>query len=235
MLKFPAFGNTRNVSGNFMRTTLMTLLLLNLATVTIAQIPSFDTTYKINKQTLRISTKVLDSNFVLLNSKYASRIALHDTIDGVGLGNIEFPDFDNDGYPDILLTYFGNNPTYYLYLFDPIGKLYKNISNYMSFPDAVQLKSNPKYFYSYHRAGCADMNWVSDLFRIVDFKIVQIGHMDGQGCDFKKELIQIFKVINDKEKGQLIAKLPYIKTLKNFDNKWEFIEKYWNQNVRKFE
>jgi hypothetical protein len=110
----------------------------------------------------------------------------------------------------------------------------------MKYPDAVQLKSNPKYYYSYHRAGCADMNWVSDLFKIVDFKIVQVGHIDAQGCDSEKELypqvIQIFKVTNnDAEKMLLLTKLPYIKTLKKIDDKWEFIEKYWNQNLQKFE
>ena len=110
----------------------------------------------------------------------------------------------------------------------------------MSFPNAVQLKSDTKYYYSYHRAGCADMNWMSDLFKIVNFKIVQIGHIDAKGCDSEKELypqvIQIFKVTNNNvEKGQLIEKLPYIKTLENFDDKWKFIKKYWNKNFKKFE
>ena len=226
--------------GNFMRTILTTFLFLNLTALTVAQSHSVDTTFKINNQTLHISTKDIDSNLVLLNSSYVNQNALHDTIDGPGLANIEFPDFNNDDYPDILLTYYGNNPTYYLYLFDSTTKHFKSIINYMSFPDAVQLKSDTKYYYSYHRAGCADMNWMSDLFKIVNFKIVQIGHIDAKGCDSEKELypqvIQIFKVTNNNvETGQLIEKLPYIKTLENFNDKWKFIKKYWNKNFKKFE
>jgi hypothetical protein len=230
----------RTVSGNFMRTILITLLLLNLTALTVAQNHSLDTTFKINKQVLHVSADDIDSKFVLIKSSYASQIALCDTIDAVGLANIEFPDFNNDSYPDILITYFGNNPTYFLYLFDYTTKHYKSIHDYMNYPDAVQLKSNRKYYYSYYRAGCADMNWGSDLFKIVDYKIIQVGHIDAQGCDFEKEkypqIIRVFKVINnDKKMKNLITELSYVKTLKKFDNKWEFIEKYWNQNLKNFD
>ena len=223
-----------------MQTILTTFFLLCLTNLAVAQSHSFDTAFKINNQTVHISAKDLDSNFVVMTSTYASRTVLRDTIDSRGLADIEFPDFNKDGNVDILLTYFGNNPTYFLYLFNPVKIRFISIDGYMKYPDAVQLKSNPKYYYSYHRAGCADMNWVSDLFKIVDFKIVQVGHIDAQGCDSEKELypqvIQIFKVTNnDAEKMLLLTKLPYIKTLKKIDDKWEFIEKYWNQNLQKFE
>ena len=94
-----------------MRTILTTFLFLNLTSLTVAQSHSVDTTFKINNQTLHISTKDIDSNLVLLNSSYVTQNALHDTINGAGLANIEFPDFNNDDYPDILLTYYGKNPT----------------------------------------------------------------------------------------------------------------------------
>ncbi len=112
----------------------------------------------------------------------------------------------------------------------------QNIPDYMSFPDAVQLKSNPKYYYSYHRAGCADFDWVSDLFKIVNFKIVQVGHINAQGCDGEPQVIKIFKIENNnEEEGQLITKLSMVKTLNHFGDKWEFLEKYWNRNFKKFE
>ena len=80
----------------------------------------------------------------------------------------------------------------------------------------------------------------SDLFKIVNYKIIQVGHIDVQGCDFEKEkypqIIQVFKVINnDKKTENLITKLSYVKTLNKFDNKWEFLEKYWNQNLKYFD
>lgn len=141
-----------------MRTILTILILICLTNLTIAQDHSFDTAFKSNKQAFHFSVKDLDSNFALLTSTYASRIALRDTIDSRGLASIDFPDFNNDDYADILISYLGNNPTYFLYLFDPITKHFKNIDGYMKYPDAIQLKANSKLYYSYHRAGCADLN-----------------------------------------------------------------------------
>jgi hypothetical protein len=84
------------------------------------------------------------------------------------------------------------------------------------------------------------MKWVSDLFRINDFKIIQPGHIDGQGCDFEvKENPQVVKIYkatnNNEEKSKLIEKLPYLKFIPEFGDKWDFIEKYWNKNYAKFE
>ena len=121
--------------------------------MTVAQSYFVDTTFKINDQVLHISTKNIDSNLVLLNSIDIPKNALRDIINGIGLADIEFPDFNNDSYPDILLTYFVNNPTYYFYLFDFTSKHFKSIINYMNFPDAIQLKFDSKYYYSYYHAG----------------------------------------------------------------------------------
>jgi hypothetical protein len=223
-----------------MRTILLTLILLCLSRLVIGQNHLYDTIFTSNKNVVQISTKDLDSRHVLLYSTYDSRKALRDTIESEGLADIKFPDFNNDGNPDILLSYFGNNPTYYLYLFDPAMKTFKSIDGYMNFPDAIQLKSNPKYYYSYHRAGCADANWVSDLFKIVNFKIIQVGHIYGRGCDYETNknprIISIYKVPNnDEEKGKLIAKLPYEKYIVEFTDKWDFIKTYWNTNYGKFD
>jgi len=223
-----------------MRAIITTFFLLCLANATIAQSHSFDTAFKSNKQILHFSIKDLDSNFALLTSTYASRIALRDTIDSRGLAFIDFPDFNNDGYADILIDYLGNNSTYFLYLFDPITKHFKSIDGYMKYPDAVQLKANSKYYYSYHRAGCADMNWVSDLFKIVNFKIIQVGHIYGKGCEFEvkenPQVIEIYKVTNNNEKkGKLIKKLPYLKYIGDSGDKWDFIKSYWNKNFQKFD
>ena len=223
-----------------MRAILTTLFLLYLSNITNAQNHSFDTTLQINKQTFHIATKDIDSEFVLLSCTCDLRTALNDTIDGGGLSDIEFPDFNKDGYPDIMLTYMGNNDSYFLYLFDPLTKKYKNINGFDKYPQAIQLKKNSKYYYSNHRAGCADMNWVRDLFKIVNFKTIQVGHIYGQGCDFEvkeyPQVIEIYKVTNnEEEKGKLISKLPYVKFIPDFGDKWNFIEKYWNINYQKFE
>src|SRR5207253_1429170 len=109
---------------------------------------------------------------------------LNDTIDNY-FWDIEFPDFNGDGNLDIMLVYGGNNFSYFLYLFDSVTNNFKGVEHFGYFPHAIQLKTDPKYYYSYHRAGCADMNWVSDLFKIESFKAIQLGHIHGQGCEFE--------------------------------------------------
>lgn len=223
-----------------MKTVKATIYFLLLTICVYGQDHLFDTTLVNNGMTFQIKTKSINNNFLLLTSTSGMQTVLVDTVDLDGLAYINYPDFDKDGNPDILIDYYGNNSSYFLYLFDPATNNYTEIENYMSFPDAVQLKANPKYYYSYHRAGCADMNWVSDLFKIQDFKIIQLGHIDGQGCDFEvngnPQVIEIYKVANnDGEHGKLVEKLPYLKFISNFDDKWAFIQEYWNRNYAKFE
>lgn len=110
----------------------------------------------------------------------------------------------------------------------------------MKYPDAVRLKADSSYYYSYHRAGCADMNWASDLFKITNFKIVQVGHMYGKGCNFEvrqnPQVVEVYKVINNDEgKGKLVEKLPYLTNIPRFGDKWDFIKNYWNKNYQKFD
>lgn len=168
------------------------------------------------------------------------KIVLKDTIDNGGLSSIELIDFDKDGFSDILISYIANNTTELLYLFDKTSNNFEFIENFISFPDAVQLKNNPRFYYSYSRAGCADMNWESDLFYIKDSKIIPIGHIDGFGCDDDvinySQSIKVYRT-NRKEKMDLhlLETLPYKENVAHFDNKWNFIEAYWNKNYKKFQ
>jgi len=198
-----------------------------------------DTTFVINMQTFRFQTKEVNADQVMLTIFRKSEIIEMDTLDADGLSNLKFPDFDNDGNKDIMLTYLGNNFTYYLYLFDKSNNEFKFVDGFDRFPEAMRLKTNPKYYYSYHRAGCADMNWVSDLFYIDKFKSMHIGHIYGQGCDFEikenPQVIEIYKITDDKgENKKLIEELPYLKNIPDFGDKWDYIEKYWNANYGKF-
>lgn len=221
-------------------TTLKTTIFFHLLTTFVfGQNQSFDTTLVINKMTIQIKTKAINNDLLLLTSTCGAQTTLIDTIESRGLAYIKYPDFNKDGNPDILMDFFGNNSTYSLYLFDPTKRKFIEIENYASFPDAIHLKTNPKYYYSYHRAGCADMNWVSDLFTIQDFKIIQLGHIDGQGCNFEvkenPQLLKIYKVTNnDEENEKLIEELPYLKLIPEYGDKWYFIENYWNNNYAKF-
>lgn len=216
------------------------LFLLLSASFIYAQTPSFDTTFVNNKLTLKITTKTIHNNLLILRSTSGTYTVWVDTIEGTGLSYIKYPDFDKDGNRDILIDYYGNNSSYVLYLFDPKMNTFREIENYLNFPDAIQLKTKPNYYYSYHRAGCGDANWVSDFFKIQNFTVIHLGHISGKGCDadIKEEpqVIKIFKVTNNnEEKKTLIEELPYLKHIPHFNYKWTFIKKYWNKNSAIFE
>jgi hypothetical protein len=133
----------------------------------------------------------------------------------------------------------GNNFTYYLYLFDKVNNVFKYVEGFERFPASQQLKTNPKYYFSYHRAGCADLNWVSDLFYIQNFKTIHIGHIYGKGCDadLKEEpqVIEVYKISdNNSDNEKLFEKLPYQRNVPEFGDKWDFIKRYWQKNYSKF-
>lgn len=236
-----------NVSGHF-KTSLyknyfmkkhLLLFALLFSTTICAQEHNSDTSFLISKQNFKIQTREINSAQVTLTIFRNSKVIKVDTLDSDGLSNLKFPDFDNDGYKDIMLTYMGNNFTYELYLFDKTKSDFKYVKGFDRFPQAMQLTSNPKYFYSYHRAGCADLNWVSDLFYIENFKSIHIGQIYGKGCDAdvenKPQVIEIYKVIgNNDDNEKLISKLPYIKNIPEFGDKWDFIKRYWEKDYSKF-
>jgi hypothetical protein len=202
-----------------------------------AQLQNSDTTLVINKHKFRFIKNEIDSERVKLSIKRDSKIIYTENLDAEGLAALEFPDFDKDGNKDLMLIYMGNNFTYYLYLFDKKSNTFKRIEGFERFPESIQIKTNSKYYYSYHRAGCADMNWVSDLFYIENFKTIHIAHIYGNGCETKEDplKIEIYKVYNNKEENKKLFKtLPYLKNIPSFGDKWDFIEKYWNANYNKF-
>jgi hypothetical protein len=199
----------------------------------------YDTTLINNQKKFYIKTEPISDELSLLTATSETKRIIIDTIEKQELGYIEYPDFNNDGNADILVDYRANNITQYLYLFDPATNRFRKIPGSEDFPQATQLTSDPNYYYSYHRAGCADMNWVSDLFTIRDFHIIQIGHIEGDGCDADPENehqeIKIFRIADNNEDHQkLIKRLPYEKYIPEFGYKWVFIKKYWNKNYEKF-
>ena len=220
-----------------MKTT--TLLILNflVSFSIIAQDHSFDTTLVIRNSTFTVAVREFNEGVTLSVVRDSVHI-IRDTL-RPGLADIQFPDFDSDGNPDIELSFMGNNSEYNLNLFDIKSNTFKFVKDFENFPEAIQLKTNANFYYSYQRAGCADMDWVSDLFYIHNFSVVKIGHIYGRGCDSetRKPLraIEIYKVLNNKGNDlQLIEKFPYLKNVPKFGDKWDFIEKYWNKNYQSF-
>ncbi|WP_259017122.1 hypothetical protein [Emticicia fluvialis] len=146
----------------------------------------------------------------------------------------DFLDFNGDGYKDILIDYMTNTPGIQDFLlYDITNKTYKKVIYFQRFPSAQRI-GNTKYYYSYHRSGCADYNWDSDLFYIKNYEAVRIGNISGRECNDAsiKDGIYINKLINE-EKIE-IQKLP-IGIIKEYkDYKWGFIAQYWRKNYKKF-
>lgn len=150
----------------------------------------------------------------------------------------KFLDIDEDGYKDIRVFVFSNTPNQCdNYLFDKTTHSFKLIENCDL--DIQKIKGT-NFFYSYNRAGCADLNWESNLSKIENYKLVNYGYIRGQGCDFEiknnPQVIEIYKVSNsDTDEKKLIKKLPYQKHIKEFGDKWDFIKNYWATNFKTFE
>ncbi|WP_286950652.1 hypothetical protein [Mesonia sp.] len=143
-----------------------------------------------------------------------------------------FTDFNGDGFLDIELHFMTNVPEVNeLLIFNPKSKSFIEIENFSNFPASTKIK-NTNYYYSYHRSGCADSNWDSDLFYLKENKAVKIGNIHTIECDNENDNgIYIYKV---KEENKKQLKLIPIEK-KDFENKWEFIEQYWTENYKKFE
>lgn len=143
----------------------------------------------------------------------------------------EFKDFNGDGFLDIIIHYITNVPGIYdLALFDQKSGKFKMVQNFDAFPAAEKIK-NSNYYYSYHRSGCADANWDSDLFKIVNYKAIRLGNIQGLGCErIDKNGIFIHKVQNE----ELIQIEEYKREPNYYNDKWDFIKNYWAKNYRKF-
>ena len=143
-----------------------------------------------------------------------------------------YTDFNEDGYYDIELHFMTNVPDVNeILLFKPTSNSFIEIENFSNFPASKKIRGS-KYYYSYHRSGCADLNWDSDLYYIENNIAVKIGNINAIECDDSNERgIYIYKISRDMKKQ--IEFIPTEK--KDFDNKWEFIEKYWTNNFMNFE
>ncbi|MBX7153557.1 MAG: hypothetical protein K1X91_01255 [Bacteriodetes bacterium] len=149
--------------------------------------------------------------------------------------NFEFKDFNGDGCEDVMLYHYSSNTggVYDLILYDRVKKTFRFIENFPDFPEPIKIR-NTKFYYSYHKSGCADMNWDSDLFYIDNFKTIRIGNISGEGCNNRnmKDGIYIYKIRGKKE--TLFTTLPISTIEKYTDYKWGFIKEYWTNNCNDF-
>ncbi|MCF1193123.1 hypothetical protein LRR18_16160 [Mangrovimonas sp. AS39] len=195
---------------------------------------------QIDSTILRVESETIDDMLYTATIRTDYTLCLTDSIGKIvfkienSYPNIEFIDFDNDGNKDLMISYISNVPGIQDFVkYDSKGKSFKLIENFPKYPDSKPIKGT-KYFYSYHRSGCADMNWDSDLFYIEDFKTIKIGNISGRECNNEgiDDGIYIYKIRVDNK--DLIETLP-IDTINKFqDYKWGFIADYWTKKYNEF-
>jgi len=145
--------------------------------------------------------------------------------------SFEFKDYNGDGYRDLILEVSSNTPDVMeIYLYSPSHHGFRELKDARKFPAPTRIKGTP-YYYSYHRGGCADMVWDSDLFYIHNGAAVALGHIHAEECKIE-EGVYIYKIRGGKE--QLVKRLQ-IKTIHAYKNgKWGFIAAYWKKYYRRF-
>ena len=187
-----------------------------------------------SQQTVTIQGKdfigfLTSEGFQLLDSKY--KLLIKHSGDYC---TWEFKDFNKDGYKDIYLGKSGNIPERFdLLLYAPTTKSFRQVKDFENFP-APENISGTKYFYSYHKSGCADMNWDSDLFYIKGFETIKLANISGRECENSgvKDGLYISKFRGNEK--NLVKTLPIDTVHKFNDAKWGFIKKYWTENYKHF-
>lgn len=137
-------------------------------------------------------------------------------------------DFNRDGVDDILIDYFPVPPVQDLMMFNPETRRFVLVENFRDFPEPEPIRGT-RYFYSYHRAGCADGAWVSDLFYIDNYKAIHIGHINGTECGGNtKDGIYISKIKGKRKTPVVTFPIEMIYQYRRY--KWGFIKAYWSKN-----
>jgi hypothetical protein len=145
--------------------------------------------------------------------------------------DFEFSDFNGDSLKDIVVHPLTNVPGIQnLLLFDKEKMAFTRVSGFEKFPDPKPIQGTD-YYYSYHRSGCADNFWDSDLFYIDGFETKLLGNISGNECEGEKGIV-VSKSVDGEKK--IVTRLS-VDILEKFDNgKWGFIAGYWTRNYSKF-
>jgi hypothetical protein len=145
--------------------------------------------------------------------------------------NFEFRDFNGDGLSDIVVHPLTNVPGIQdLLLFNKDKMSFTKVSGFENFPDPKPIHGTD-YFYSYHRSGCADNFWDSDLFYIDKFETHLLANISGNECEGEKGII-VSKVVDGKKKTVNNFTIDILE--KYDDRKWGFIAEYWTKNYSRF-
>lgn len=120
-----------------------------------------------------------------------------------------------------------------LIIYIPGIEKFQKVQHFEYFPSPQRIKGT-HYFYSYHKSGCADMNWDSDLFYIHNNKAIALGNISGRQCNDRDEKAGVYIHRIRKGKEILISTLPIQRIWQYKDFKWGFIAEYWKKHYKRF-
>lgn len=145
--------------------------------------------------------------------------------------DFELNDVNGDNLDDIVVHRISSiSGLTYLLLFDATHRSFHRVKNFEKFPMPTPIPGT-HYFYSYHRSGCADAYWDSDLFYLQDYEAIQLGNISGNACEGDLGIV-VSKVTNGEK---LIIDTFDLDTLETYrDYKWGFIADYWQRHSHKF-
>jgi hypothetical protein len=145
--------------------------------------------------------------------------------------DFEFDDFNDDSLSDIIIPRSGNIPGLQdLLLFDVTKMGFTLVKNFDRFPDAKRIEGTD-YYYSYHRSGCADNFWNSDLFSIDNFEAHILGDIAGNECEGDTGIV-VYRIAN---RDTTAVDTFTLNVLESYDDrKWGFVADYWKKNYSKF-
>lgn len=181
-------------------------------------------------------TKILEEKYVGFTTSEDKIIVLNAKRDTVLsqftlYPDFEFEDFNADGLYDLIVNYLSNTPGQKdLFLFDKAKQTFVKVKDFNNYPAPEPIEGT-HYYYSYHKSGCADNYWDSDLFYIDDFECHLIANISGNEGEGEKGIIvsQVYKGVKKQ-----IDKFN-IDVLREYEDvKWGFIEDYWTRNYARF-
>lgn len=143
-------------------------------------------------------------------------------------GGFEVEDFDHNGVPDIRFYYLSNvGDESDLIRFDRNLQAFTAVENFRDFYAPTKIEG-VNLWYSYHKSGCADADWGSELFKLDNNKAILVGDIVGVGCPAGGES-GIF-IYNSRQ--ELVKKIP--RDSGYYAGKFEFINDYWTSNHQLF-
>lgn len=160
---------------------------------------------------------------------------------------IDVIDWDNDGDKDLRVKFIAGATgefESFLFLYDQKNKLFRNIEKYWwycgSYETEKKILADENIFYSFIYWGCGGGAYESILFKVDNFKIIELGKVNINYCQAPFDITTYKCFVGEKCTSERIDSfsMDYVEKLsivKTGEEDWgQFVEDYWQKNYSKF-